>query len=161
MNITVQVDEVSLGTVVAEVVAFDEEGDPYTQGERTVADLVVTQIMAHLLKDDRYRSLAVKVAEIRTEEIRAAVRPQIEEAIAAPVQKTNTWGEPLAGPAITLRELIVGEARKLLSEPVDSYGSRTTVVQKMVADAAKKSLTPSGRRAMRCPSRSASRLPKR
>ena len=138
MNITVQVDEVTLGTVVAEVMAYDEEGGSYAAGERTIADLVAEQIMTRLLKAPGWPSLASKVQEIRIEEIRAAIRPQIEEAIARPLRKTNSYGEP-AGAETTLREIIVDEARKAVNEPADRYSrEKGTFLTQAVAAEVKK-----------------------
>lgn len=140
MNITVQVDDISLATTVAEIVAFDEDGNPYPSGERTVADLVADQIMARLLKDSGWRTLAEQVQAIREEEIRAAVRPQIEEALQRPIRKTNIYGEP-TGAETTLTEVIVEEARKALNAPTDSYGRRETFLEKTVAAEVKKALS--------------------
>ena len=134
MNITVKIDEVTIDTVVGEVVAFDEEGDPYRQGERTVADIVAEQIMKRLLKDDGYPRLAERVAQIRTEEIREAVKPLITEAITRPIRSTNSYGEAV-GPETTLSALIAAEARAMLAKPVDAYSrSGQTVLGKIVAE---------------------------
>lgn len=121
MNITVNVDEVTLDTVVAKVFGYDEDGDTYETGERTIAELVVEKLVAKLVADDRYPRLRDQVAEIRKEEIRKAVRPTIEEALARPIYKTNGYGERTGGET-TLFELIAEEARKAITEPIDRYG---------------------------------------
>lgn len=141
MNITVNVSDVTLDTVVAEVFGYDSEtGDPYEIGNKTIADLVTEQIMTRVTADDRYKTLAAKVAEIRTEVIREAVRPQIDEAIAAPVQKTNSYGE-LVGEPTTLRALIVEEARKAVNEPIDKYArDKGTYLTRAVAAEVKKAI---------------------
>lgn len=121
MNITVTVDELTLDTVVAKVFGYDEDGDLVTTGkERTVAHLVADQIAAKATADDRYPKLRDDVLKIRQEEIRTAIRPAIEQAIARPIRKTNGWGEP-TGPETTLSELIIAEVRSYLGEPVDKY----------------------------------------
>jgi hypothetical protein len=135
MNITVNVDEISLDTAIAAVFEYDSDGSPYQKGERTVADLVAEQITARLAKDARYPALLDQLRDIRAEVIREAVRPQIEQALAAPVQKMNTFGEPMS-----LRDLIVAEARKAVNEPADRYSSRggsflEQAVEKAVKDA--------------------------
>lgn len=142
MNITVKVDEVSLETVVAEVVAFDEDGDPYPRGEKTMADIVGGQIVQRVISDrDAYPPFRNRVLEIRDEEIREAVRPMITEALTRPIKQTNRYGEETSQET-TLSEIIVEEARKLLnSNAGDSYNRDTrTVVQKMVADEVTKAL---------------------
>ncbi|MFG3136051.1 hypothetical protein ACGFZA_07490 [Streptomyces sp. NPDC048211] len=132
MNITIQVEEITLNTVVADTVAFDEEGDAYSTGQQTVAHLVAAQIVERLVKDARYPGLRDQVTEIRKEEIRAAVRPSIDEALARPIYKTNTYGER-TGQETTLAELIADEARKQLTEPSDRYRSeKGSILQQAV-----------------------------
>ncbi|MET8081848.1 hypothetical protein [Streptomyces sp. NPDC005303] len=138
MNIEIKVDDITLSTVVADVVAFDEDGDAYTEGSKTVADLVATQIVERLVKDNQWPSLREQVMEIRKEEIRAAVRPSIDEALARPIYKTNGYGER-TGQETTLAEIITDEARKQLAEPVDRYRTeKGTVLQQAVRAEVKK-----------------------
>ena len=138
MNIEIKVDDITLNTVVADVVAYDEDGDPYTEGSKTVADLVAEQIVARLVKDDQWPSLREHVTNIRKEEIRAAVRPSIDEALARPIYKTNGYGER-TGAETTLAEIIADEARKQLAEPVDRYRTeKGTVLQQAVRAEVKK-----------------------
>lgn len=132
MNITIQVDDITLSTVVADVVSFDEDGDTYTEGSKTVADLVAAQIVERVVRDDRYPRLRDKVTEVRDEEIRAAVKPAIEEAVNRPIKKTNGYGEA-TGQETTLSEVIVDEARKYMKEPADKYRREAgTVLQSLV-----------------------------
>lgn len=130
MNIEIKVDDITLDTVVAKTVAFDEDGDAYETGSHhTVAHLVAQQIVTKLIADDRWPKLRDHVMEIRKEEIRAAVRPSIDAALNRPIYKTNSCGER-TGQETTLSELIVDEARKQLGEPVDRYGrEKGTVLQ--------------------------------
>jgi hypothetical protein len=120
VNIEIKVDDITLETVVGQVVGFDEDGDTVVNGQRTVADIVAAQIVERLAQDQRSPTLRDMVTEIRKEEIRAAVRPSIAEALARPIYKTNTYGER-TGAETTLAELIADEARKQLAEPVDKY----------------------------------------
>lgn len=142
MNITVTVDEIALDTVVAEVFGYDSEsGEPYEQGSKTVADLVAEQIVHKIMASKDYRGMQERIREIRSEVIREAVRPQVDEAIAAPIRKTNTWGEPV-GEATTLREVIIDEARKLMNEPLDRYAQgKGTYLTKAVRDEVKAALS--------------------
>lgn len=121
MNITVNVDEVTLDTVVAEVYGYDEDGYAGKQSTGTIADLVAAKIVEKVAADEtRWRPLTRHVTEIRTEVIREMIRPQIEQALSEPFRKTNGYGEP-AGEPVTLRTLIVAEVRKAMAEPADSY----------------------------------------
>lgn len=132
MNITVSVDEITLSTVVAEAVGYDEDGDLVVQGDKTVAHLVAEQIVERLTRDDRWPSLRDQVTEIRKDEIRAAVRPAIDEALTRPIFKTNQYGERTSSET-TLSELISDETRKSLTEPANRYQSQDgTVLQQAI-----------------------------
>ncbi|MGW4695193.1 hypothetical protein ACWEO1_22755 [Kitasatospora cineracea] len=133
MNITITVDEITLNTVVGDIVEYDEDGDANVVGHKTVADLVADRIVERLVRDtDRWPSLRERVIQIRNEEIRAQVRPSIEAALTRPIRKTNTYGEPV-GPETTLSELISEETRKYISEPADKYRTeKGTVLQAAV-----------------------------
>lgn len=121
MNIEINLPEIDLDTVIAKTVAFDEDGDAYTTGERRLGDAITLQLVDRIVRDNAYgNSIRERVQKIRDEEIRAAVQPIIAEAIAAPVQKTNSYGEA-TGPATTMREVIVDQVRKFLEERPDSY----------------------------------------
>jgi hypothetical protein len=143
MNIEVKVDEVTLATVVEDIVGYDNESGPYLDGHITVGDLVARHLVDAVKRDsDRYRALVTKVGEIRAEMIREAIAPQIEKALTAPLRKTNQYGEA-TGQETTLRELIVAEAQKALTEPAggNSYDrDRKTLIQKTVADEVQKAL---------------------
>ena len=135
MNIEIKVDDITLATVVAEVMDYDEDGDLVSSGkERTVAELVAAQIVERVVRDDRYPRLKDRVTAIRDEEIREAIRPAIVEAVTRPLKKTNGYGEP-TGQVTTLSEVIVDEARKFMKEPADKYRREDgTVLQKLVRD---------------------------
>jgi hypothetical protein len=138
VNIEIKVDEISLSTVVADVIGIDEDGDTYTEGQRTVADLVATQIVDRLTTATGWPPLRERVMNIRNEEIRAAVRPSIEEAITRPIYRTNHYGER-TGEQTTLAEVIADQARKVLVEPVDKYRmEKGTVLQQTVRAEVKK-----------------------
>lgn len=142
MNITVKVDDVTLDTVVAEGIAYSEDGDPYrtTAGNATIADLVAAQITERLTKEDAWGGLKKRASEIRAEAIREAIRPQLEEALAAPFHKTNSYGEPVGEPT-TMRELVISETRTVLNAPADQYNrDRGTMLTKAIRDEVKKAL---------------------
>ncbi|RZF05983.1 hypothetical protein [Streptomyces albidoflavus] len=138
MNIEVKVDEITLSTVVADVLGIDEDGETYTDGQRTIADLVAAQIVTRLTRSTEWPTLRQRFLDIRNEEIRAAVRPSIEDAINRPIYRTNHYGER-TGEQTTLAEVIADEARQLLKEPADRYRSeRGTVLQQVVRAEVKK-----------------------
>lgn len=133
MNITVNVDEVTLATVVEEVVGYDEEGEPRTTSG-TMAQLVAAQLVDRITKDARYPRLVDQVIDIRREVIKDAVVPMIEEAVKKQYQRTDSWGERTGEP-VTLRDTILKEADKILKQPVDSYNrGQGTLIQKIIRE---------------------------
>jgi hypothetical protein len=133
MDITVNVDNVSLETVVREY--RDDEGHQYTIG-----DMVADRLARHVIDDrDAWPPFRDAVLQIRDDEIRAAITPKIAEALNGTRKQTNSFGEE-TGPATTLAEIIAAEARKQLAGKTgDHYSSdRRSVVEKLVADAVSK-----------------------
>jgi len=139
VNITVTVDEITLSTVIADIVEYDEDGDANTVGTKTVADLVAARIVERLVVDaDRWPSLRERVTQIRDEEIRARVVPSIEAALGRPIVKTNSYGER-TGAETTLSEMIMDKAMDQLTAPVDKYNrDRGTLVSQLIATEVKK-----------------------
>jgi hypothetical protein len=133
LNITVNVDDVTLASVVGEVTSYDEEGNREYNGEATtIADLVVRRIVRKATQGPDWDSLARRITTVRDEVIRELVRPQVEEALTAPVQRTSSWGDPVGDPQ-TLRDVIIAEAQKLLKQPADSYNrDKGTVLEQVV-----------------------------
>jgi len=130
MNITVKVDDVTLDTIARE--AYGED-DPATI---RIRDLVAREIVDRLAQDrDRWYELSRTVTEIKREVIREAVRPAVEQAIAEPIQKTSVYGDPVGGP-VTLREVIVDEARKVINakDPNDYRGDKGTFLVRVVRE---------------------------
>ena len=136
MNITVKVDDVTLDTVVADVFGYDaEDGEPYKLGNKTLADLVATQVVERLVKHERWNDLTRTVFEVRREVMRELVTPSVEKAIAEPLRKTNIYGEA-TGEATTLREVIVDEARKVINakDPNDYRNEKGTLLVRLVRE---------------------------
>lgn len=142
MNITVQVDQATLSSVVEDITGYDSDSGPYLDGHITIGDLVARQLVDAIKHDtDRYHSLVSKVADIRAEMIREAIAPQIEQALTAPFRKTNQYGEATSQET-SLRELIIEEAQKAMTRNVDGtgYRDRQTFIQKTVAEQVQKAL---------------------
>jgi hypothetical protein len=133
VNIEVNVSDISLDTMVNDVSDYREHGV-------TIADVVADKLVKRITSDgDTWTPFRDKITEIRDDEIRAAVRPLIAEALTRSLTLTNTYGEP-SGKTTTLSEIIAAEARKQLTAKTDnSYRSDgQTVVQKLVADEVRK-----------------------
>lgn len=136
--LTIAITDLSLNTVIG--VGFHD--DPVT-----LADAIVNAAVSRLFKEDEYREmlngLRKRVAQIRDEEIRALVKPELEAAMVAPIVATNQWGEPISSKTGTLRELIIAQASKFFGEKTgDSYrGPQLTAAERVVDEAVKKELT--------------------
>jgi len=138
MNINVNVtvdgqDGIDLTTEVQTVRRYDGELDDYVETPVTLGEIVARRISADLTKDDSYPGLRKRFLELRDEEIREQVKPLVTEALTGPIQKTNTYGEP-TGQTTSMRELVMAEAKKIVSKPTDSYGRGETFLQKLVRE---------------------------
>ena len=140
MNITVKVDEISLSTAVGEIASeYDYENECVTKpgGPATVAHLVAEMIVDRLVQDrDRWYELRQTVTDVKREAIREAVRPMIEQAISEPIRKTNGYGDPVGETTVTLREVIVDEARKVINakDPNDYRDDKGTFLVRVVRE---------------------------
>jgi hypothetical protein len=90
--------------------------------------------------------LAASVREDMSRAVRAEVEKVIGPAVAAAleegVQLTDTYGSP-RGPRMTLREVIIAEAKKVLERKIevrDNYGRSETVVQQIIRDEVQRAL---------------------
>lgn len=135
MNITVNIDEITLASVVDQTYRQTGEEDWTAEGV-TIGEIVATKIVEKLTSDtDRWDDLRSRVTAIRDEEIRAAIAPKVAEAIDTPIQRTNEYGRAVGEPT-TLTELIVKAASDYCNKPVDNYNrGGGTVLQKHVTDA--------------------------
>ena len=114
-------------------------GGPVTLLDR-IAELAAIQLVHRLAKDrdkDTYGGLVKRAQDIRDDEIREQVKVLIEEALSAPIFKTNGYGERSSEPT-TLREIIAETVRKELTVPQDQGYNRpkqttvTAFIQKEV-----------------------------
>jgi hypothetical protein len=137
MNIEVKIDQVTLDTIIGNVVSYDEDGDMVSEGSMTVADKVAAIIAKEAMKSPSWEPLRERVTNIRNEMIREAVKPLIREALERPIRRTNSYGERV-GTETTLSELIMDEAKKVFTEVKDSYSSRRPFIAEVVQAEVKK-----------------------
>jgi len=123
----------------------DEDGPRY--GPMSLYDAIICEAAHRLVEDAKkdglkedYRSLTEHVRQLRDEEIRAAVAPEIEAALSKPLRKTNQYGEA-TGADTTLREMIGEEVRKQLAAPADRYDRKETVLQRVIKEEVDRALT--------------------
>jgi hypothetical protein len=118
--------EFDLGSLVA---GREESGE-------TFGDVIVNRAASVLLDREResvgkFRALVAVIAE---SEVRDAIRPMIDQALAEPIQKTNTYGGPI-GEAMPLREHIVEIARAALDTQVGrDYDKKTSLLRAILAE---------------------------
>lgn len=99
----------------------------------TAAEKLVKRVTTEDGLKEGYLSLVERVRRIRDEMIREAIAPVIAEALAAPLAKTNEYGET-TGPETTLRELIVKKSRDQLQQSKDRYGKPLTILSQIMYD---------------------------
>jgi len=132
MQIKVDVSNISLDSVIGTHYTQTDE-DTYRDEPETLADAVAAQIALALQADDEFKTLRARVLDLRNEEIREQVKPIVAAAIAAPVQRTNSYGNPVGEP-VPMTELIVKEVHDYLGKR-DSYARDSqTVVQKLIRE---------------------------
>ncbi|WP_045746422.1 hypothetical protein [Actinoplanes rectilineatus] len=127
-------DGIDLATVVNTEAYYDDERDERVPAARTLGEVVAEKISARLTADDQWPTLRSRFLELRDEAIREAIVPIVQQAIAQPLTKTNTYGEQ-TGQTITMTELIIEETTKYLNKPADSYSRNgETTLQKWLRD---------------------------
>lgn len=112
----------------------DEDGGPLSIAD-TIVEAAARQLLEGIDKDVK-RGLRDRVSAVRNEVIREAVKPVIDEALQEPLQRTNSFGEPV-GQETTLRELIIEETRKQWQQANNNSGGvrrRETYIEKVVRE---------------------------
>lgn len=101
--------------------------------EHRIAEFIANKVQAHVdehmdgaIHNAAQRAVDKAVERFGEEVIRAAV----VEAIAEGWQKTNTYGEPIRGEKVSLKERIA----KLIEEPVGDYNRRQSRIEKLVGE---------------------------
>lgn len=112
MQISVKVGDIDLDTILADFYDPDED----RAGQQTLGTLVAGKIAKAVTADDRWKTFRSEVADIRTAEVRAAISAQVDEALTAPIQPTDNYGEP-RGPVTTMREMVAAEVTRFLTHP--------------------------------------------
>lgn len=141
MNIIVNVDNVSLDSVIGEHARYDEDGDYIGTSGKTLADLVAATIATELKKTNEFTTAKKRIFEIRDSEIRERARELVAAAIEQPMRRTDGYGNPVGDPT-TLAEVIVAQAHDYLTKRVDDgYRSNgETVLQKACREAVVKAI---------------------
>lgn len=117
---------------------YDEEGEE-NSAQMTMEDVVIDAAARNLtaaavaqVAKDEWAGFKGRIKAIRDEEIAARLVPLIDEAMTAPIQRTNGYGEP-SGAGTTLRDEIVKQATDYLNKPGDGYSrDKGTFVQQFI-----------------------------
>jgi hypothetical protein len=141
VKLEISIADLDLTSVIGDVREWNEDTESYDTEGQTLGALVADKVAKSIRESQAWPELKKRVAAMRDEEIRARIVPQIERAMAEPIQMTNEYGQP-RGDSTTLTELILKEVKDYLARRADtSYRSDgQTVVQKMVADAVDKTI---------------------
>jgi hypothetical protein len=120
IKVTVEdVESVDLATTIETRQRYNADGEREDY-DLTLGHVVAEKVFAALKRDDNWGGVHRKFLEIRDEEIRKAVQPIVVDALAGPIQKTNSYGEA-TGATTTMRELIIGEVGRALTEKADRF----------------------------------------
>lgn len=108
------------------VKGHDDDGQAYYGPPESVEDALIG-MAAHLLamrvSSEELRTIHKKVGEQVAVIVREKVGERIETALAAPITRTDAYGNP-KGDTTTLAEIVAAEATAWLSRPTgDSYSS--------------------------------------
>ena len=106
MNITVNVSDVELNSVVGERLEYDADDERDVRVPQTLADLVAAKLVQSLALSPEYASLKRELFDQRRQIIRERVAAEVEAALSNPINLTNHYGESIAGQTTTLREEI-------------------------------------------------------
>lgn len=144
LEVTLQLDE-----HLARFHGYNAEGTEVSE-RQTLEDIVIGEAARLLVnqakagRDSLFDSLTARVRALRDEQIRLALAPVIQEALDGPIQKTNSFGEPLTGQTTTLRDEILTEARSMLkatSVRSDLRSQEASPLQKIIRDEVGSALT--------------------
>jgi hypothetical protein len=127
MQVTIEIPDFFEGSA--------EDGVRGTSLQDMVVNAAIDKLVTKARQDEWGNSLRERVQAIRDEEIRAAVKPAIEEALLKSVQPTDTYGMPKGEP-MTLHEVIVKRATDWLTTPTGDRFDRKRVspVQKVIQE---------------------------
>lgn len=97
---------------------LDADGEYAGSGPTTLEDIVLDMAAKRLVdtavrQRDTYTPLRERVGKVRDEAIRKKIEPMIEDALSAPIRRTNSFGEAV-GDETTLRALIADQATTAL-----------------------------------------------
>lgn len=124
---------------------YDADGEPTSEPqtiETVILDRAAELVAQQAVNAEKqgYDSLRTRVGRITNEQILSRVVPLVDEAMATPFRRTNSYGEP-TGPETTLRDEVVRVAQEYLTKPGDAYNrDKGTAVQQFIAGEVKKAI---------------------
>lgn len=122
----------------AVVRGMDYEGEPVygpaPSPEALILDRAADKLVESMAREDRH-DLSRTVRDTRQAVIREIVTKQVMDTLDAPVQKTNSYGEPV-GEATTLRALVIAEVTNVMTrkEGGDYRREGMTLLQRVIKD---------------------------
>ncbi len=134
MEITVNVTDVDINSVVGSTRRYNHDTEEYHEEPLTLGEAIIDRV-ADLLVQTSDRELRLAVNQVRTQEIKDQVAKQVEAALVEPLRQTNTWGEPTGEPT-NLRNEILRIASKAVELPArsNSYQAEKSVLQRIISE---------------------------
>ena len=121
----------SLDTTVGRVYNGEDEDAPLSLGEALLDRLERRLVASFQAQANQMLSTAL------AQQVKAKAVELVEEAVNAPIRKTNSWGEA-TGVETSLRQMLHDEVQSLLTKQSQGYGSRDskTFIQTLVGSQA-------------------------
>jgi hypothetical protein len=133
MKIDIKIDELNVNSIVETIMERDEDGAVVGRTGVTLGDAIIERLASEIKKGQGWHDgILNRIKTIRDEEIRVAVRDELQAALTTPLQATNSFGERTGAPT-TLREMIFKEAQKALGTTGSRYDSDKSMIEKILA----------------------------
>ncbi len=133
MNIEVKIDELSVDSIIETIMERNEDGEVVGTSGITLGNAITERLASEIKKGQGWHDgILNRIKAIRDEEIRVAVRDELQTALTTPLQATNSFGERTSAPT-TLREMIFKEAQKALGTTGSRYDSDRSMIEKILA----------------------------
>jgi len=94
---------------------------------------VVTAAVYRLMEGDYRDRISSKIIDLAAEHIKLSTDALVAEALQEPIQRTSRYGEP-EGQAVTLRGMIIDDAKKWLTEKVSGNNRRESGIQSLIRE---------------------------
>lgn len=135
-TITIQLDWSQIGAPTYRQIGEEEYAEgpsAHPTPETFIASAVASELAAMLKRDTEfYGGLRREVDDLRKEMMRERVDRELDQLFNSEIQPTNSLGEA-RGSKITLREMVVQEARDALTRDRGDYRNKKTLLSETIS----------------------------